>query len=225
MGDITPCGNAACDTTVTQPERGRRRKYCSRACQQTAFRGRSVRDELQRGHGTNLQKEARFVTKTSGETSDLQRAKTSQRADLEKAGFYWIEVNDVTWKLTDGEMERTPACHGKWPGFNIERGLAWVMDVGWVARKAVWFARCGNQSYGPTDIADAKQAAFAMVTGARIEPIGKARAWTKAKMQLTQRAVSKAQRTLPVKSSSGAIPNGTGKGIDGAISAAMRDWK
>ena len=44
-----------------------------------------------------------------------------QKTDLEKAKLFWIEVNDVTWKLTDGEISRTPASFGQWGGYNTER--------------------------------------------------------------------------------------------------------
>jgi hypothetical protein len=39
------------------------------------------------------------------------------------------------------------------------------------------------------------------------------------------RAVAKAQRVRPVKSSSGAVAPTGGKGLDGHLSAALRDWK
>jgi hypothetical protein len=50
-------------------------------------------------------------------------------------------------------------------------------------------------------------------------------AWARAKTQSDQRAVSKAQRVRPVKSSSGALASQLGGGLDGHLSAAMRDWK
>jgi hypothetical protein len=114
-----------------------------------------------------------FVTKSSSDNNDLQRQKTY----LQEPSLFWIKLNDITWKLTDGSKTRTHASHGQWGGYEIERGLAWVMDVGWIARKHVYFARCGNRSYGPTDFADAKQAAFAMAIGAPIEPVGEARSF------------------------------------------------
>src|SRR5262249_39384993 len=84
----------------------------------------------------------------------------------ETGALRWIEINSVTFKLTDGTMERTPACHGKWPGFNIERGIAWVFDAGWPFGKSAWFARCRDRSYGPTNFKTAQTAAKAFVTGA-----------------------------------------------------------
>jgi hypothetical protein len=78
----------------------------------------------------------------------------------------WIEVNEATHKLTDGTMERTPACHGKWPGFNIERGIALVFDTSLPPHsKGVWFVRCGDRRYGPTsNLEKAKQVAMDFAT-------------------------------------------------------------
>src|SRR5262245_49038861 len=41
----------------------------------------------------------------------------------------WEQVNEVTWKLTDGDQIRVPAAHGKWGGFNTTRALAWVTQI------------------------------------------------------------------------------------------------
>jgi hypothetical protein len=67
-------------------------------------------------------------------------------------------------------MERTPACHGKWPGFNVERGIAWAIDTGWPFKKPRWYARCGDQSYGPTKLDTARRAAMAFANGAKSFP-------------------------------------------------------
>jgi hypothetical protein len=74
----------------------------------------------------------------------------------------WIEVNEATYKLTDGTMERTPASHGQWGGFNIERGIAWVFDTSLPPHnKPAWCAACGDRKYGPTaNLEMAKQAAM-----------------------------------------------------------------
>jgi hypothetical protein len=45
------------------------------------------------------------------------------------------EVNDVTWKLTDGEMTNVPACHGKWAGFRTTKAVAARIRDGAGARK------------------------------------------------------------------------------------------
>jgi hypothetical protein len=88
-----------------------------------------------------------------------------ENADLQNRRLYWIEVNSVTHKLTDGTMERTPTSHGQWGGYNIERGIAWCMETGWVWGKTAWFACYRDQRYGPTDLKTAKRAAIAFATG------------------------------------------------------------
>jgi hypothetical protein len=79
--------------------------------------------------------------------------------------LYWVKVNDITWKLTDGTMVRTPALHGKWPGFESEQANAWAIDLGWQTGKPAWYARHGDRSCGPCTWGDAKRAAFALEVG------------------------------------------------------------
>jgi hypothetical protein len=55
-------------------------------------------------------------------------------------------------------------------GFNIERGLAWVIEVGKPFGKVAWYARCADSSYGPTNVETAKQAAMALARGAQTFP-------------------------------------------------------
>jgi len=102
-----------------------------------------------------------FVTEISHGNNGLEASKN----DLEKARLFWIEVNDVTWKLTDGEISRTPASFGQWGGYNTERAVAWVIDVGWPFGKGCWYARRGDNSYGPTSLSDAKRAAESFLSG------------------------------------------------------------
>ena len=103
-------------------------------------------------------------------SSTISTACKGENGDLQKASLRWIEVNSVTHKLTDGVTERTPASHGQWGGFNIERGVAWVIEVGWPFKKVAWYARCGDSSYGPTDFNTAKHAAMAFAKGAKSFP-------------------------------------------------------
>jgi hypothetical protein len=151
-----------CGSTIQRRSRGRRRRFCSRACQQEAFRSRVSRDETAaEGVIADSPRNASFVTRSVSKNSGLQ----SLKIDLQKAGLSWIKVNDVTWKLTDGKMSRTPASHGQWGGYETERALAWVIEVGWPFGQSAWHARCGDRSYGPTDFNIAKQAAAALASG------------------------------------------------------------
>lgn len=154
-----------CRAVIPRKRNGRKRTTCSDRCRKKASRRQSL---SQNDEHASLPTSAESVTKRPELGSEISGLQT-QKTDLGKAGLFWIKVNEVTWKLTDGVMERTPACHGKWPGFNIERGLGWAMDVGWVAGRSIWYACVGNKSYGPTSLAGAKAAAQALLLGAPVE--------------------------------------------------------
>ena len=36
--------------------------------------------------------------------------------------FTFEKVNEVTWKLTNGEMTNVPASHGQWGGYRVTKG-------------------------------------------------------------------------------------------------------
>jgi hypothetical protein len=148
-----------------QSGRGRRQKFCSDACRQRAFRRGVFRNENARQWvPADSPQKVNFVTKGFSKNNGLEASKN----DLEKAKLFWIEVNDVTWKLTDGEISRTPASYGQWGGYNTERALVWVIDVGWPFGKACWYVRQGDNSYGPTSLSNAKRAAESFLNRAPV---------------------------------------------------------
>jgi hypothetical protein len=49
------------------------------------------------------------------------------------------QVNEITWKLTNGEMTQVPACHGFWDGYRITKAIARIIDVG--VTKPAWLVR------------------------------------------------------------------------------------
>jgi hypothetical protein len=120
---------------------------------------------------------ARFRTRTSGNNNDLQGSFLGTKSSLGKL-LRWVKVNECTWKLTDGEKSLTPASHGQWGGYHTEKAVAWVIEVGWPFGKTAWYARCGGNSYGPTDFNTAKKAALAFVTNAPPPECDGARAFT-----------------------------------------------
>jgi hypothetical protein len=93
---------------------------------------------------TDIKREFRYKTGISG------------KLDFE-------HVNEVTWKLTDGEMTNVPACHGFWGGYRTTKAIAWVIDLG--VTKPAWMARCKDNCCGPLPLKDAKAAALAMAKG------------------------------------------------------------
>ena len=149
-----------CGDTFRLERNGRKRTTCSDRCRKEASR----RQNLSRnGEQASLPTSAEFVTKRPELDSEISGLQT-QKTDLGKAGLLWIKVNDITWKLTDGEISRTPASFGQWGGYNTERALAWVIDTGWP--KPLWYARRKDRSWGPTtSLAQAKKAALGFVTG------------------------------------------------------------
>ena len=75
----------------------------------------------------------------------------------------WFEkVNEITWKLTNGEQTNVPASHGQWGGYRTSKAIAWVICVA----PGKWLARCGNQASGPERLGQAKARAMAMAKGA-----------------------------------------------------------
>jgi len=158
---MTACARSGCSNTVEQKSRGRQRRYCSRSCKEMTLRGRTSEAYGHRSSGGGNSTQT-FATETT--TCEVENG------DLQKASLRWIEVNPATHKLTDGLTERTPASHGQWGGFNIERGVAWVMEVGKPFGKVAWYARCGDLSYGPASLENAKHAAMAFAKGAKSFP-------------------------------------------------------
>lgn len=71
-------------------------------------------------------------------------------------------VNEITFKITDGEMTRVPASLGKWGGYNTTKALAWVINVG----RPAWLALCGDKASGPLPFNEAKAEAIALAKGA-----------------------------------------------------------
>jgi hypothetical protein len=76
--------------------------------------------------------------------------------------FKFERVNEVTWKLTNGELSNVPASHGQWCGYRTTKALAWVICL----VPGSWLARCRDMVSGPSSLAAAKATAMAMAKGA-----------------------------------------------------------
>ena len=157
------CERSDCNNVVEQSRRGRRQRFCSDRCRKAVARRRvTCPKNLAKAPTADGSFEPNFRTKHSNEINGLEEAKN----DLQKASLFWERYNEVTWKLTDGEISRTTASFGQWGGYNTKRGLAWAIDAGWPLGHTAWYACCGEKSYGPTSLSTAKQAARALLTGA-----------------------------------------------------------
>src|SRR5262249_31722486 len=75
--------------------------------------------------------------------------------------FKFEQVNEVTWKLTSGEITDTPASHGQWGSYRTTKALASVIRVA----PGKWLARYGDTVSGPLSLPKAKAAAMAMAKG------------------------------------------------------------
>jgi hypothetical protein len=98
-----------------------------------------------RFEATDLPKEFRYKSGISG--------KTPLRCE---------KVNEVTWKITNGEQVNTPSCHGKWSGYRTTKAVAWVINIA----PGQWLARCRGAASGPSSFNEAKASALAMARGA-----------------------------------------------------------
>jgi hypothetical protein len=97
---------------------------------------------------------------TDFQATDIQRRFRYKNGISGKLVFE--RVNEVTWKLTNGEMTNVPASHGYWAGYRTTKAVAWVIEV--AAGK--WLARCGDRAAGPSSLKLAKDDALAMAKGA-----------------------------------------------------------
>jgi hypothetical protein len=83
----------------------------------------------------------------------------------EKQAPYFEQVNEITWKLTNGEMTNVPTSHRQWAGYRMTKALAWVINIGWVNSSSGCLARHRDQVCGPMSLAEAKAAAKGMMRG------------------------------------------------------------
>jgi hypothetical protein len=153
------CERPDCPNVVEQSPRGRRRKFCSERCRKAVARSRvTCPENAPKARTAGYPRGANFRTKHRSEINELQRPKS----DRQKPSLSWVRVNEVTWKLTDGKMSRTPASHGQWGGYDTERAIAWVCNRGWSFGRNDWYAYCGKKKIGPTDFNSARAASRAL---------------------------------------------------------------
>jgi hypothetical protein len=80
----------------------------------------------------------------------------------QKTKLYFERMNEVTFKLTDGESTNVPASHGQWGGYRTTKAVAWVINIA----PGQWLARCRDEVSGPSSFNEAKVNALAMARGA-----------------------------------------------------------
>ena len=142
-----------CGIEVQSRGRGRPAKYCSDRCRKAKSR---------KG---NLRTKKRIVTDSTGLRKTWKKNVQKQSVACpeiefsEKTPLRFEQVNEVTWKLTDGTHTDVPASPGKWGGYRTTKAVAWVMEVG----PKQWVARCDDMGSQLLPLAEAKNAAKRMV--------------------------------------------------------------
>jgi hypothetical protein len=144
-----------CKEPLSETTRGRPQKYCSDRCRQ-AHRKIGVRT----GNGPRYRPgplKPKAALQGADLTSEFEPKKLSQKTKL-----YFERVNEVTFKLTDGEVTHVSASHGQWAGYRTTKAVAWVINIA----PGQWLARCRDEASGPSSFNEAKADALAMARGA-----------------------------------------------------------
>jgi len=79
----------------------------------------------------------------------------------QKAKLQFGRVNEVTFKLTNGELTSVPASHGQWGGYRTTKAVAWVINIA----PGQWLTRCRGEASGPSSFNEPKATALAMAWG------------------------------------------------------------
>jgi hypothetical protein len=160
------CENPDCRRPVLRKGTGRRRWTCDDRCRQAARRARLRSVTAKNADRPNIPDPEK-----SGKILEENQHQNCHETPISenRALLRWEPVNE---KLTDGELIRVAACHGKWGGFNATKAVAWAMRV-WDGPRT-WFVRVrderGDWRFGPTSLSRAKAAAEARVNRAPFQP-------------------------------------------------------
>jgi hypothetical protein len=141
-----------CKEPLPETKLGRPQRFCWDRCQQ-AHRKINATAE-----GGLRYRTGRLKPKLAWQDFELscefEPEKLSQKTNLR-----FERVNEVTFKLTDGELTNVPASNGQWGGYRTTRAVAWVIKIG----PNSWLVRCGDKSSGPTTFGKAKADALKMI--------------------------------------------------------------
>jgi len=143
-----------CNALVPETKRGRPQRFCSDRCRQ-AHRKVGLRPGNGPRYRTGRVRQ-KTVLQGADFTNEFEPKKLSQKTNLR-----FERVNEVTFRLTDGEVANVPASHGQWGGYRTTKAVAWVIKIG----PDAWLARCGDRSCGPMTFDKAKADALNMAKG------------------------------------------------------------
>lgn len=139
---------------MPETKRGRPQRFCTDRCRQAH---RKIAHTPEKGLRYRT---GRVKPKSPSQGNDLQGEFKPENLSS-KTNLRFERVNEVTFKLTDGEGTNVPASHGQWSGYRTTKALAWVIKIG----PDAWLARCGDRSCGPTTFDTAKADALRIATG------------------------------------------------------------
>ena len=144
-----------CGEPVPETKRGRPQRFCSDA-------HRQAHRKINATPGNGLRyRTSRVKPKEASQDSDSLREFKPENLSL-KTKLHFERVNEITFKLTDGEVTHVPASHGQWGGYRTTKAVAWVINLA----PGQWLARCRDESSGPSSFHEAKANALAMARGA-----------------------------------------------------------
>ena len=144
-----------CKEPVPETKRGRPQRFCSDRCRQ-AHRKMNATAE-----GGLRYRTGRLKPKRASQDFELSRQSKPENLS-QKTHLRFERVNEVTFKLTDGELTNVPASHGQWGGYRTTKAVAWVINIA----PGLWLARCRDETAGPSSFNEARANAFAMARGA-----------------------------------------------------------
>jgi len=147
--------STASNEPVPETKRGRPQRFCSDAHRQAH---RKILSACQNGLRYRAGRPKR---KVASQDSDLA-GEFEPKNLSQKSHLHFERVNEVTFKLTDGECTHVPASHGQWGGYRTTKAVAWVISI----VPGQWLARYRNEASGPSSFNEAKTNALAMARGA-----------------------------------------------------------
>src|SRR6516165_5672339 len=146
---------ASCNEPLEGKTRGRLQRFCSDRCRQTHRKFASTTEKGLR------YRTSRVTGKVGSQVTDLA-GEFEPKNLSQKSHLHFERVNEVTFKLTDGECTHVPASHGQWGGYRTTKAVAWVISI----VPGQWLARYRNEASGPSSFNEAKTNALAMARGA-----------------------------------------------------------
>ena len=144
-----------CNEPLLEKMRGRPQRFCSDRCRQAHRKFAFTAEEGLR------YRTGRPKPKSASQDSDFSEEFKPERLS-QKSHLRFERVNEITFKLTDGELTIVPASHGQWGGYRTTKVVASVINVA----PGQWLARCRNEVSGPSPFNQAKANAFALARGA-----------------------------------------------------------